>query len=1112
MESTLSVQKEITLLVTILGQTSKQTESTFKPQIELLFSLLLDSMTPDSWNHPKIQPVLMRLLILLDQKAFKLQADQFPSYQSDLLRVIRQFSNQSSLLAGFGKQLNMFFTKKKFSKFPNAVGLLSNESKFVPIFQKAILAELEKDIQGLPKDSKVLFPGAFRFLTTDFIRSKAIPSLAKSLRKSVKNLAKIRNWLSKLGDLPADSDWLVVAQFLLVLESNLCDALNKEEALQRQVFALSQALLGRLSAHAHADDKLQSAVVKFLTNMTSKLKSKRDDALMVEFAETLVCVSGKHSAKAVKLVFDGFRIALANTKGEHEATRIKSLFIRIRNLDNLGEVLTNLGQKMKEKKDVVLASPVIGVVLGNLNLAKMALKRERKKYIIKYNGKRFDCASLGEFAEYVSEQVNLVISTVGQSSLKTIKSTPDTMSPNLTNCLGLLHNSYLALLSSMRVSALSADRLGQLASVKSKNEVLESFFEWKQRVLDAPELKSKILQVLFKTNSILFRKSLVSSLSSQDCFVVLKLLKLLGEDLAIHAQKKKLWTSMSLLVFELMDSVLASSSRTKAFARGKSKSLMRSLDQHGQWRVLLAVAEIMDNGCLFGDFLLNRFTSELLLNGMFLHLAGGRFSLETHQKVNRLFAFFKSEQIDIFEISRAPQHVPADPFSLKFKLVLLLSVHDFDNNPSQGFTGWERIVNPVDRPDEAGLDLLANNWSRLRRTSAFAGSVQFGDLKTLLGDDSDQIEDFCERIMSDKGLFSRNFTVRLFSQRLLAILTLSEAKFIFCRVNWLVHPKNLQKLTRMNKIIRHIEMQDLELNREELGQPQWFAEHLSFLLGPFQASSKWTDQLRGFGYNEAEDVCSGLGRRGFPGTEEFCEERTGLFELCSELSQIPDNEDEQMAELELNSRKDAIVAKFQFYMENLSGCLGEMLSACAGLSKEEEAHVAQNSIVILDSVQANIDLSGCYMSQSLKSLFLNTYFLASRQNHVNELIEFFYHIKTGRDDSIFIRQLEKMCESLTDRPELYSRHLFDMFFAILDFLVREKLSAKSKKNVLTIVVGFLERFAELESTIFSFLVHQINSFYFDFAFDKIDELLRKALEAKGTSSCCLIVRSGACGA
>jgi hypothetical protein len=1096
MESTLSLQKEVGLLESLSETTPAKELPNINEQITYLFSLFKNSMKNESWNNKKIQPVLMRLLIILDQKAFNQTYQKLPEYKQNLVQIIQEFSQKSSLFPTFSKQMNMFFSKKKFNKFQNAIELLGNEPKFTQIFQKSIEKEIEKDMQSLEKEKKIIVPGVYSFLSPEFISGKVVPHLAKILRKSMKNLSKIRLWLSKLSNISSSCDRSNLVHFLVFLESNLCDSLNKDESFQKEFFAVSQNLLRMLSKYGHLNSKSENAISKFLSNMISKLKSKRNDTLMVNFVETLLEIEGKQNEKTIKLIFDGFWVALGNTKGEDELSKIKKLFCNVRKLDNISELFKNLSLKMKDKKDITLVSPVIGTILKNFDFLKISMTKEKEKVIIHFNNKKFETESLEEFGSYLFNYVHQLMSIIGEKGLSIINSTPETVSANLMNCLSLIHNSYFSLISKINVNTLDTEKLKNLESNSSKDEILNRFSTWKSNTLNAPELKKKIINLLFKSNSILFRKSMVDNLNFTDCQILLRLFKLLGEDLVTHIQKKKLVHLMSLLVYELMSKLLNSPSSSESYIRGKFKRLCSSLDRYNKWNILGMFTELMDSGFLFNDLLLNEFTGELLLNGMFYHMVGGRFSLQTHRRLKKLFSYLKYERINIFEMAKNSKYLQDESLTMQTKVIFLLSLNEFDNESCSHSYNWESVINSHKSEDNY-LNTLTNNFSQSRQSSDTEGSIRLGNLTTILNEDESLVDDLLERLLSDKGVFSRNYTTQNFCKRLLSLLILNDSKFIFHRLNWLLNVNNLGKLTRMNKVIKYIEMHDLELERTELSQPHWLSESVIFLLSAFESMERFTDYLQDFGYSNAENVSSDLASKGFPSNEEFSEERTGIFELCSELSQIEDNEDEQMAELELNSKKKTIIEKFCYYMKNLSLSLFEILRVCDGVTHEEEKAIAINSIVLLKSVQSNIDDEKSYMKDNLQTLFLNVYFLASRQNNVNELIKFFYHIKAGENDSVFIRKLEKKCESVQNLPEYYSRHLFEMFFIILDFLVEEKLSAKSKKNILTIVVSFLDKFPDLEKKIFDFLVNNINSFYFEFAFNKIDELLQIAFKEKG---------------
>ena len=477
-----------------------------------------------------------------------------------------------------------------------------------------------------------------------------------------------------------------------------------------------------------------------------------------------------------------------------------------------------------------------------------------------------------------------------------------------------------------------------------------AFANWRQDTLDNSELKEKIISMLFKSNSILFRKSMANNLTPNDCIVVLKLFKLLGKELITHIQKKKLENTMSLLIFELFSKVLESSHSTQIHVRGKYSKLIRNCEKYNQFGLLLSLTQNMQSGFIFEDLLLNNFCTELLLNGMFLHVMGNRFSLETHRRIKSMFSYLRYEHIDVFEISRTSQFLGQSPFSLKLQLICLLSINEFDNEVSSNFFGWDQVIKlETEATLHSHLHLLTNNFSQKNKSVEFEGSIKLGNLNSILGDDNEQVEDFFERMVSDKGVFSRNFTVKNFSRKLLAFLTVNESKSVFHRLNWLINVENLKKLTRMNKIVKYIQMDDVDAEIQEMSQPTWLSDHLSFLLGSFCSEPKFCDWVRDYGYNEAEDVYSDLQKKGFP-AHDFSEERTGVFELCSELAQIEENEDEKMAELELNSQKQLILSNFCFYTRTLAEFLHDLLSLCSSLSQEQEASIALHSIILLNFV------------------------------------------------------------------------------------------------------------------------------------------------------------------
>ena len=590
------------------------------------------------------------------------------------------------------------------------------------------------------------------------------------------------------------------------------------------------------------------------------------------------------------------------------------------------------------------------------------------------------------------------------------------------------------------------------------------------------------------------RKSFTDSLNPSDCRLLLHFFKLLDFNLVEHIQKKKLEQLFSILIYELVCKVLQSPCKYDSYLREKYEKMEKNLDTHEVWIIPLGLSRIINQSFFFKDLILNEFTCEMLTNGMFIHFIGSKYTIETHQNLNKIFCYFKHENINIFEKIRSSKIVFKDKISLELKLIALMSVSDFDNSKSSISQNWEKVVKSSSLNNiESTIDLLINNFSQISKDGPFKNSIKLGSLNKILGDDDEQVQEFFERIVSNKGLFSKNFTVKNFSARFLAFLALNDSNYVINRLNWLINVKNLSKLTRMNKIIKYIEMDDLELDTNQMNEPEWFSEHICFLFSSLESSSKFTDYLQDFGYKEAINVSANLKNLEFPVDLQISEERTGIFELCSDLQAIEDNE------LELNSKKDQILDTFCFYVNTISSVLFEILSMCENIQPKEEKEISKNCIVLLKSVQLNIDENTSYMKSKMMSLFLNVYLLSSRKNKVSDYIEFYYHIKTGKEDSSFIRELEKKCELLEDKPEYYSEHLFEMFFSILNFLVEQKLSAKAKKNVLTIVIGYLDKFSSFENKIFEFLVNTINNFYFDFAFEKVNEILKPALKKNGKS-------------
>ena len=161
MENKLTLQKEVTLLESISEISTPFVEPCLSKQVSYIFDLFKNSMKPESWNQKQIQQIIMRLLLLLDQKAFALQYPNISEYKTNLDQVLKDFILKSNLFSTFAKQLNMFFSKKKFIKFQNSINLLSRNSEVIEIFRASILKEIEKDIQTMEKDSKVLYPAAY---------------------------------------------------------------------------------------------------------------------------------------------------------------------------------------------------------------------------------------------------------------------------------------------------------------------------------------------------------------------------------------------------------------------------------------------------------------------------------------------------------------------------------------------------------------------------------------------------------------------------------------------------------------------------------------------------------------------------------------------------------------------------------------------------------------------------------------------------------------------------------------------------------------------------------------------------------------------------------------
>jgi hypothetical protein len=292
----------------------------------------------------------------------------------------------------------------------------------------------------------------------------------------------------------------------------------------------------------------------------------------------------------------------------------------------------------------------------------------------------------------------------------------------------------------------------------------------------------------------------------------------------------------------------------------------------------------------------------------------------------------------------------------------------------------------------------------------------------------------------------------------------------------------------MQKILNVIEMKDLDFEAEEQTQMEEVSLHAYFVLSSFGQISFSYDSLKEFGFSEISNLEKLSEEKQLPSINDFEENKEDLFEKCAELH-ILQNEEEEMNELELNSQKDNIIAKYFNIIDSLNSLMKNLVDMSSLLENTEKDNFSQNFITIQNSVKSIIENEKNYLGAVTDTLFLNILSLTCLQNNVSVILSQYYNILTGNEDSIFMVKVEQTAEQLVSESSFFSEHLFPIFFKVLKFVVEFNLSAQAKKNLLEIVVEFTSHFTKYTSEVYQYMADNLNSFYFDLSFNKIESIL-----------------------
>ena len=1094
METSLSLEKEITSLNELLSLESKPVDNTIESQLKYITDSLLSNQDQENWNKPAVQPILMKMILVLEHKQFTSLNKHRLRLKNGIKMCLRDFLNKSKLAPKFLKQLNLFFSKKKFSKFPNCVGFLGELEEFRACFQKSIQKECQKNLDSLEKENKSISAGFFNYLEPEFICGKMIPFLGKILRKSMKNLSKTRIWIKELSKWDRKHNMDSMTNLTMILQANMHSALDKDQSFQKDFFFISSTILDNLSPFYHGNEKVQSVVAEFLSKCISKLNSKRNDPLMLEFAKMLLMIKGVQSKAVIKQIVDGLWMAYNNLKGDPSKGELKRLLPLLQNIGNLKDLLNCLSSKIKDKKDIMLSGCILEALTAKFELSSINLKKINNRAVICFDKKIFNLQESCSFVEFTKSVRGDLTCHLGKKSREILTNTPENCQLSLINVHSLIHNSYYSLFSENEDIETSQEEIDNANKNTSLENIIELSKTWKSEYQLDSSVIEKILKLLFRSNSLLFRKSLVDSLSSADCLTLLKLLSLLGESLKDHLRAKKLENLTGLLLATLLDKLLQSKYCSRLYNRGRISKLINDFAKRKQLGLLGTLLRTLKGPQVLSPVLLDEYLTSLLLRGMFSQMVGKRYCLSQHLKFKRIFHYLKKEKINIFKITRKFDETSSSSISLSLKVAFLISNSEFDHSQLGELDSWMAVVVPFQQNSkEELLEVLNGNSSRLNNEENQKG-LFLGNLDQILGSDEEKKAAFIERICTANALFSQNFTTRNFFSKLLSYFTLFDSKMILQRLNWLIKEPNLSKLTRMKKILHSISLTNLEFESFEQVQPYWLSENLTFALEGLQDPCIEMENLKNYGYSDVENLVQRIRELGYPSVSEFQEERTSLFELCHELTLIKENEDESIAELELNNKKQSLIQSYSDLLDRLAEYFGQIVRDFKSLGVEGKARMTRDCISLQESLKTNIDSPSSYISGRIEKLFLNVYTLACQQDNMPQLITFYYQILMGNEESEFIQYLEKQIEKLELKEEYVSNHLFPIFFTLLEFLVQENLSANAKKQSLSVVFGFLEKFDEYTIPIYSFLVNNLNSLYFESAFENIESLLLSQLE------------------
>ena len=1084
MQTEHTLKTELEILDKILGPSQQPACKGLWSELQLLFSRMTKPTASSHLEHKAIQKILLKLVILQDIKNLPLTKGQLSFMGKESLSSLTKFCEVSKLKDGFIKIIEKFLVKKKFAKSPRATLLLSKIVLFKTALAPAVLKEAKAAASALEKKKAVLSPAYLPFLDSDFIETYTVPLICKLLRKSMKHLPKIHKFLSGLQDISNVSaeQRAVLAGFLKILESNICAGLTKEPALQREVFAIGSLLLTSLSENV--SEALSKSVIVFLNECKNKLRIKKDDLLMLGYSKLLMSLKGEHSAKLVTAVVDGLWLAISNCKEESSKQAIISGMFLLHRVSSLEAVASALAGKMKEKKDVVIAAPVMMSYLCHYSV----FRREKGS-----------CQRTTVLEDLTLASLALK-NSITKRSEALIQSFPDSAPLNFANFHALLHAGFYYTLGRKLSENLSREiKLPELpSSIPDLVQTLADLNSGSQDTIKEDPITSKIVKILFNRNSIFFRNSLFDHIDAWDALAMLRLIRLLEPELSLHLTSEKILDVASLLVLHLFSSVLKSSSRNLLFTRGRYIRMVSSLKKKNLAPQVAELAVKSQGVHCAHTNLLSDFMSRLLIRGAFLVCTGDRFKLEDHRNLQDLWRLCEYQNTDLVRLSASNELTPLnEPLPLLFQLAWLQSLVEFDFEPSASLT--QQFTRIKTDPMSKLVDLLTTqtvNVSPVQRSL----SAYLAPIKAFLEDNPEKFDDFWCRLFSCYGVFSHHFTTRLFACRFLALLTCVAPEVLVSRLKWLLAPTNLRMLTRIKRISDHISARDCVSSPVETFKPEHLSEHMSFLLQPLYSTQQSTKALSRFGIRDPEDMTVTLETKNFPSGQELVEERPDLFEYCAEQASLEETEEEQMAGLELLPDKDLILSSYKHILECLTFFTSEIFDFSSHLTVTEQTSLAAQFRGLQPNLLANANDSQSLVRPALRPIFENVYKLSCRGNGVEPMVSLFFNMLNGDVSSQFRQKLEKRCESLTTEECYLQPHLFSIFFRTLQYLVEQGLSANAKKQVLGIVVEMAKRFEnKFGEKVFFFLARNMNHFYFEFAFTNLDKMFIGQLDKNGKS-------------